>query len=66
MPRKQKPSGAIDRAAFAETEREPVTRGDVEAALRQVVAHPAKPESKSENREPSREELNRRFKMSRR
>ena len=48
MTRKPKGQGKIDRAALAETEREPVTKGDVESAMRQVMEHPAKPEQKSE------------------
>jgi len=51
---------------FAETERKPVTRRDFEAAMRQVMAHSAKPKVKSENRKPTREKLSRKFKISRR
>ncbi len=51
---------------FSETEREPIKRSDLEGALRQVMAHPARSSVGSENREPTREELSRGWKMSRR
>ena len=63
---KRKQRGKVDPTAFAETEREPVTRRDFEAVVRQAMAHSAKPEKRSENREPTREELSRKFKISRR
>ena len=68
MPDKQEPRRPekVNRRAFDETERETVTRAEVETAVRQVMKHPAKPEKQSENREPTREELNRRWKMMRR
>lgn len=56
----------IDTKVFFDTEREPVERSDLEAAMRQVMTHPAKSATGSENREPTREELNRRWKMTRR
>lgn len=56
-------AGQIDLAAFAETERDPVTRGDVESVMRQVMEHPAQPVRKSENREPSKEEMGQRWKL---
>lgn len=56
----------IDLDAFAETERDAVTWDEFESTVRQVISHPAKPETRSENREPTREELRRRWKMSRR
>ncbi len=63
---KRKRRGGFDSTAFAETEREPVTRADFETAMRQVMAHSAKPEVRSENREPTREELAQAYKMRRR
>ncbi|MXW86612.1 MAG: hypothetical protein F4103_13215 [Boseongicola sp. SB0673_bin_14] len=56
----------IDLDAFAETERDPVTRDEFESAMGQMISHPAKPATRSENREPTREELSRRWKFSRR
>ena len=55
-----------DPAVFAETERDDATMADMEAAMRQVMAHPARPVAKSENREPTKEELNQRWKLTRR
>ncbi len=55
----------IDPAAFAETKRDPVKQADVESAVRQVMAHPAKPKNGSENREPTQAELNQRWKLRR-
>ena len=49
-----------------EKEREPIKRSDLEAALRQVVAHPARSSVVSQYREPSREGLRRGWKMSQR
>lgn len=59
-------SAQIDLDAFDETERDPVTWDKLESAMRQMISHPAKPETRSENREPTREELRRRWKFSRR
>ena len=50
---------------FEETERDPVTRTDVETAVRQVMDHPAKPVAKSENREPTKHEIRQRWKLER-
>ncbi len=55
-----------DLTAFAETERDTTTLADMEAAMRQVMAHSAKPESGSENREPTMVELKQRWKLTRR
>ena len=52
-----------DPAAFAETERDPATLSDMETAMRQVLEHPAKPVATSENREPTKAELNKRWKL---
>ena len=57
------PDSKFNRAAFDETERHPVTETDVESVLRQVMDHPAKPESKSENREPTKGEISQRWRM---
>lgn len=65
MTRKRKARSQINRDAFAETERDPVSRSEVESAVRQVLGHPAKPEKRSENREPSKAEINQRWKMRR-
>ena len=66
MTRKPKDQRSSTVAAFEEMERETVTRGDVESAVRQVMKHPAKPKRQSENREPTRAELSQRWKMTRR
>ncbi|MYA59458.1 MAG: hypothetical protein F4X40_02715 [Chloroflexi bacterium] len=52
--------------AFNQVERDPVTRSDVESALRQVLGHPAKPGIRSENREPTVAEIGQRWKLERR
>ncbi len=52
--------------AIAETERDDATMADMEAAMRQVMAHPANPAAKSENREPTKAELSQRWKLTRR
>ena len=58
---------SIDVQAFLETDREPIKRSDLYAAMRQVMAHPARSSVGSEkHREPTREELSRDWKMSRR
>lgn len=62
---KAKEPAKIDRAAFVETERTPATLADVEAAMQQVMEHPAKPERQSENREPTKAELEQRWKLTR-
>ena len=59
------PESKFNRAAFAETERDPVTVADVESVMREVMDHPAKPESKSENREPTKDEISQRWKLAR-
>ena len=51
-------------AAPKAIERDPVTMGEFTSVMKQVIA--AKPKTRSENREPTREELNRKFKMVRR
>ena len=63
---RDKPKTGFSRAAFDETERDEATRADVEAAMRQVMEHPAKPKAGSENREPTKAEINQRWKLTRR
>ncbi len=58
-------SARPDPVAFAKTALDPATLPDVEDAMRQIMAHPAKPKSKSENREPTVDELNQRWKLRR-
>ena len=43
-----------------------VTREDLEDALKQVLVSPAESRPRSENREPTREELSRRYRLERR
>ena len=50
----------------SENERDPVTLEDLEEAVGQVLLAPAEDRPKSENREPTREELSQRWKMKRR
>ena len=49
-----------------EIERDPVTLQDLEDAVSQVLLAPAAGLPKSENREPTRDELNQRWKLTRR
>ena len=56
----------IDTKVFFDTDREPVERSDLEDAMRQVMAGSTRSATGSENREPTREELNRRWKLARR
>jgi len=48
---------------FEETERDAISMDDFEAAFSQIMSHPENPEKKSENREPTREELNKKWKL---
>ncbi len=66
MAGKREAKGGFNPDAFNETERDPVAREDVEATMRQVLTHPAKPQDGSENREPTRKELNQHWRMQRR
>lgn len=50
----------------SEVERDPVTLEDLEDAVSEVLLAPADDRPKSENREPTKEELNQRWKMSKR
>ena len=47
---------------FDKTEREPVSEKDLDAAMRQIFSAPVS-EGKSENREPTVEELNQKWKL---
>lgn len=47
---------------FYKTERDPVTELDLDTVMRQVLGAPM-PDTKSENREPTREELNQKWKL---
>ena len=49
---------------FDPKDRRPVTRGDLEDAFSRLASVP--PTTKSENREPTRRELNRRYRLVRR
>ena len=59
------PNSKFNRAAFDETERDPVSRSDVESVMRQAMEYPAKPETGSENREPTKAEISQRWKLTR-
>ena len=48
---------------FEKTERREVTMADFEYVFRQVFSHSDKPKTKSENRETSREEVNRQWEL---
>ena len=56
----------MNRDEFDKTEREPVSRKDFEAALRQILASDEPERPHSENREPSKAELEQRWKLERR
>ena len=63
MKAKMKKKPKINVQEFEKTERLEASMSDFEGAFRQVLSHPDKPETKSENREPSKEELNRKWKL---
>ncbi|MDE2672471.1 MAG: hypothetical protein OXI04_08025 [Bacteroidota bacterium] len=48
---------------FEKTERREVSMSDLEGAFRQVLSHPDKPKTKSENREPTMKELQQKWKL---
>jgi len=56
----------MNRREIDAVERDPVTREDLEDALAQVLTAPMEDRPRSENREPTREELNRRVRLERR
>lgn len=55
----------IDIPQFKKTKREPATLSDIEDAFKQIVSNPSKPKKKSENREPTKQELEKRWKLKR-
>lgn len=56
----------MNRNQFDKTEREPVTRAEFEEALKQILASDAPERPTSENREPTKAELEKRWKLVRR
>ena len=56
----------MNRKEIEAVERDDVTLDDLEDALRQVLLAPVESRPKSENREPTREELSRRYRLERR
>lgn len=56
----------MNRREIDAVERDEVSREDLEDALRQVLLAPMASRPRSENREPAREELNRRYRLERR
>ncbi|MDE0692583.1 MAG: hypothetical protein OXI55_10120 [Gammaproteobacteria bacterium] len=55
----------MNRDEINKVQRDPVTRTDLEDALKQVLTAP-RGDVRSENREPTKQELERRWKMRRR
>ena len=56
----------MNRKEIDAVQRDEVTREDLEDALKQVLLATAESRPRSENREPTREELNRRVRLERR
>ena len=56
----------MNRREIDAVERDDVTREDLEDALKQVLLAPLESRPRSENREPTRKELNRRVRLERR
>ena len=56
----------MNRSEIDAVEREAVMHQDLEDALKQVLLSPLESRSRSENREPTREELNGRVRLERR
>ena len=56
----------MNRREIDAVERDEVTREDLEDALKQVLLAPLESRPRSENREPTRKELNRRVRLERR
>ncbi|MCY4673285.1 MAG: hypothetical protein OXD43_05890 [Bacteroidetes bacterium] len=50
---------------IAKTERASITMPEFEDAMRQMMSHPDEPKMKSENREPTMQELEKRWKLER-
>ncbi len=55
----------INMKKIAMVERKDITMSDLEGAMRQVLSHPDEPKKKSENREPTKQELEKRWKLGR-
>ena len=56
----------MNRREIDAVDRDNVTREALEDALKQVLLSPAESRPRSENREPTRKELNRRYRLERR
>ena len=56
----------MNRREIDAVERDDMTREDLEDALKQVLLAPLESRPRSENREPTREELSRRYRLERR
>ena len=56
----------MNRDQHDKTERRETSKRDVEDALKQLLIAPAEDRPKSENREPSKEELSKRYRLDRR
>ena len=56
----------MNRQEIDAVERDEVTERDLKDALRQMLLVPMKSRPRSENREPTREELSRRYRLERR
>ena len=52
----------MNKKEFAKTERDPVSEQELDEVMRQALTAPVSA-SKSKNREPTREELNQKFKL---
>lgn len=59
-------TGTINIEEFNKTERDSVTRKEFEDFAQSIVSHPFRPQNTSENREPTKAELEQRFKLTRR
>ncbi len=60
-----KPRPKIDPTEIAKTKRPPVTLAQFEGMFGQIMAHRAKPEKGSENREPTKGELSEKWQLRR-
>lgn len=54
--------GKFNKKEFEKTGREPVSEEELDTAIRQIFTAPVS-DSKSENREPTRKELNQKWKL---
>ena len=50
---------------FTKSKRDDASISDVEDAMRQLMSRPSKPRKKSENREPTKQEIQKRWKLER-